>query len=593
MYSRLVKILTLGTVRLGLPADQISGKLPTFGIDNLPDNLGVLPCGTPVAFVVSYQAAINIWLPAFFKDSLATSRVFLIADDKTRIDHLLTDPALQTAYESNQLNIMLTRPQINDEIKHRGIHCIFEELEEKGLDDDHTILWIGSHAWLQELSIAQLQEAANHMRHWSAKRKKPVVFVYLNPPDVGALTTKLGKMFGFFPSVAMLAIDRDWPTLSFERWNSDNGAVFELNLGLNENIETHRLGFNGCRTQGSLQDIIEAPDRDVVIVTQAAVAGQRNIPGNWKILSQAGEGAAAVAGSVAATIVLHAGSINDFGTLTRVVHHLRMTHPRSLKIVVRENDAKLRVSTERALIHLGANLIVYREIGFARLIQMIQDIKHQTFSGELDADFDTALSSYKPDIERGYVAPATFCKTILKTLARTEASGITHTLVQLHILPIIPHLDVINSCTVFRDGDLVTADTESIFVFLFACTETDVDSALERLFTVPVTQLFSSQVTESSTDGIKIILDRLFESSRKGLPNYSTEIQYSTKNLVSFAFNDKPSTTHIHVPARVPLLSSPPLMPSLESGVDFQAPTFQPRTIRRHHRASDHKERAA
>lgn len=593
MYSRLIQIITSGAAKLGLPIGPISEKPHAFGIDQLPDGLGVLPCGTPVAFVVNYQAAINTWLPALFKDSLATGRVFLIADNKTWVNHILTHDTLQTAFASNQLNVMLTRPQIGDEIRHRGIHCILKELEDMGVEAHQTILWMGTHDWLQTLSLEQLQEAASIMRHWSAKRKKPVVFVFLNPPDAGALTTKLAKMFGLFPNVAMLSVDRDWPILSFERWNSDKGAVFELNFGLHENTESRRFGFNGCMSHGSMKEIIEAPDRDVVIVTQAAIAGQRNIPSNWKILSQAGEGAAAVAGSVAATIVLHAGSINDFETLTRVVHHLRMTHPRSLKIVVRENDAKLRVSTERALIHLGANLIVYREIGFARLIQMIRDIKDQTFGGELDADFDTALSGYKPDIERGYVAPAIFCETISKTLVRTELSGITHTLVQLHILPIVPHVDVINACTVFRDGDLVTADAESIFVFLFACAETDVDSALERLFTVPVTQLFSSQVTESSTDGIKIILERLFEASRKGLPNYSTEITHSESNLIAAAFSDSRSPIYANIQARVPLLNSNPLLPSLESISSVQAPTFQPRVIRSQHRAPNNMEQAA
>ena len=416
----------------------------------------------------------------------------------------------------------------------------------------------------------------------------------MNPPDAGVLSKILGKMFGLFPSVAMLSADRHWLTLSLERWESDKGAVFELNFGLVENMTSRRLGFNGCLTHGSMQEIIEAPDKDVVIVTQAAVAGQRNIPGNWKILSHAGEGASAVADSVAATIVLHAGSINDFGTLTRVVHHLRMTHPRSLKIVVRENDAKLRVNTERALLHLGANLIAYREIGFARLIQMIQDIKDQTFTGELDKDYDTALASYKPDMESGYMAPARFCETLFRTLTRTESSGVSHTLVQLHILPIVPHLDAINACHVFRDGDLVTADTESLFVFLFACTETDVDAALARLFTVPVMQLFSSQITDSSADGIKIILARLYEASHKGLPNYSSEIWHPTSPVISAARHPTLSMANSDgVENRLPLLDSNPVLPALECAIDVQAPTFQPRVIRSQYRAPSIVEQAA
>ena len=95
---------------------------------------------------------------------------------------------------------------------------------------------------------------------------------------------------------------------------------------------------------------------------------------------------------------------------------------------------------------------------------------------------------------------------------------------RLNVLAQIPHLDALRACHTSRDGDLFTADHESVYVFLFACREPDVELALNRLFTLPLTQLFSSEATDSSDTGIRAMITPLQESLRKGLFDYSAAL---------------------------------------------------------------------
>jgi hypothetical protein len=200
---------------------------------------------------------------------------------------------------------------------------------------------------------------------------------------------------------------------------------------------------------------------------------------------------------------------------------LRLSRPPTLKIVVRENLGKLRTHSEQALLQLGASVVVYKEVGFSRLLQLLQDINAQSHTRKVHPDYALALDSFMPPRERGYQAPARFCTLVRGMLDRTHDIGLSHSMVRLNMLDQMPHIDALRACNTSRDGDLFTADHEAIYVFLFACREPDVELALQRVFALPLTQLFTSQATDCSAPGIRAMTDQLQETLRKGVPDYS------------------------------------------------------------------------
>ena len=160
-------------------------------------------------------------------------------------------------------------------------------------------------------------------------------------------------------------------------------------------------------------------------------------------------------------------------------------------------------------------------------MQLLQDINAQSHSRKVHPDYEQALDSFMPARERGYQPPAHFCALVRSMLDRTQAIGLSHSLVRLNVLAQIPHLDALRACHTARDGDLFTADHESVYVFLFACREPDVGLALHRLFALPLAQLFSSEAIDCSDTGIRAMTGHLQEALRKGLPDYSALLDHA------------------------------------------------------------------
>lgn len=79
----------------------------------------------------------------------------------------------------------------------------------------------------------------------------------------------LRELCGMTMHIATLCTGADHSTLHFERWNSDSGAVFQTGFGLTLDAQTQQLRYDGSRTQGQGQVLVEAPDQRAVIATRA------------------------------------------------------------------------------------------------------------------------------------------------------------------------------------------------------------------------------------------------------------------------------------------------------------------------------------
>ena len=82
----------------------------------------------------------------------------------------------------------------------------------------------------------------------------------------------------------------------------------------------------------------------------------------------------------------------------------------------------------------------------------------------------------------------------------TKRIHLGHSLVRLPILSRVAQMDALQACLARRFGDIFTADHNSVYLFLFACREPDVSATLDRLFSVPVTELFSSILLSQSPE---------------------------------------------------------------------------------------------
>jgi cellulose biosynthesis protein BcsE len=234
-----------------------------------------------------------------------------------------------------------------------------------------------------------------------------------------------------------------------------------------------------------------------------------------------------------------------------LVYALRSRHGRALKIVVRETQDKLRANLEQALLCLGANSVVYREVGFARMLRLLDELSDTTYARALQPDYERARGGFMPDALRGYLGASAFCDTVEAMLERSSSVGLRHSFLRLSMQSHVAHADAVRACVALRDGDVLTADHDALYVFMFACAETDVDAALGRLFSIPPTELFAAQTQYRSVEGVRNALRDLRVAARQGVPDYSAFRSQRAQPAMPGTSAATPAVTRTDAPSRL------------------------------------------
>ncbi|MBZ0093573.1 MAG: cellulose biosynthesis protein BcsE [Sulfuricellaceae bacterium] len=259
-----------------------------------------------------------------------------------------------------------------------------------------------------------------------------------------------------------------------------------------------------------------AVDEDAVFITRAVLPGKQPPPATWRVVEDFDALGAAVAATAAATIILHYDQSTPLDVLARTVFSLRQSRGIRIKIVVREVNVRMRYSQEQLFMRLGANLVVPPEVGFSRFLSLVGMVQGQIFSRPLQADYETAVAGIALIPERGYLEPQAFIEAVAAAMERVRVLDIQNVLIRLPLAPGLSPLDTLRYCLMKRPGDLCTADEESVYVFLFACRESDVGLTLDRVFRLPVPELFEGEVRYFSPETIRQAMETLTAQAADG-----------------------------------------------------------------------------
>ncbi|BBJ22960.1 hypothetical protein W01_08870 [Candidatus Nitrotoga sp. AM1P] len=411
-------------------------------------------------------------------------------------------------------------------IGRQGANRFFDEIGVCGVTAQHTLLVQEGQAifdWQnQDLFIKQWQA----WKAWAADHHAPILLIIKDIKGAHGFLPLLRALPELVPNLAVLDADCGGGLLTVERW-AGQGKSVHRQFGLKLSAQDKSLSLDGSEMDAREQVVFYAPDQGRVIATAATVAGVKGVPAEWTVVSNLSDMEAVCDNAVAATILLHADGDQEFEVLSRFVHRMRSSHPRSLKIVVRETTNKLRYNNELMLLHLGTNLMVYKEIPFSRVVQVINGMSDQIFSRPVENEYLLAVQAAEPNRIAGYLSPSTFCREVAAMLKRSERIDLGHSLVRLPILSRVAQLDALQACQARRLGDIFTADQNSIYLFLFACRESDVDSTLDRFFSVPVTELFSSHIIEPTPELIWESIGQLRRDNENSpMYDYSSVLQF-------------------------------------------------------------------
>lgn len=548
--------------RLGL---QGLGNLPqavrppaTLGIDGIPEQLAPLPSRLNTAVTGPDGEHFWLWRQQLLRSLKESAPVFVLAASAQEMDHLLAPEDLREAHTAERIQTWIWPSDAQNIVAARQFPDWLAELHTAGLRPQHALFCTNASALLEQLNLLQLDRTSSQWLHWARQRRQPSVWCFPLQPGRSQVRHVVSAMARCFLYAAHLENTLRGEALLLERWDGAHGAVFNSRYGLQ--LAHGLIRADGSVVRGAQARMAQAPDANVVYATAACLLKLRTLPPHWESVADWQTMEASSAHAVGATILLDAGTLEQFDTLAALVHRLRISHPPTLKIVVLEATVKLRTHHELALLALGANEVLYKELRFARVIRRIEDLRDHVYASDVPADYEVALQDFMPVATHGYQAPHAFITMARSMVAQAERHAMDHAMVQLHLLPHVSHTMALREFCGTRYGDLMTADQHSVWLFLFACREIDVDDTLPRLFNMPLNNLFSSQTSYAQLPGIADQLSILTaQDLAHPLPDYGQLMQQQERRRTT-----RTETARAEPPA--------PAMPVHESPV-FSAPS--------------------
>lgn len=227
------------------------------------------------------------------------------------------------------------------------------------------------------------------------------------------------------------------------------------------------------------------------------------------------------------TIVLSLHQQTEVHNLAVQAYRLRHKFGLKFKIVIREMQQCLRYSDESFLSHAGINLIVPSSVRYPRFLSMLETLQKQDVRCTIPNSIDE-LMSLETNVgyeHKGYIHNQPFVSRCHQLIQQYEQTQLQFALIKLSLLPGIDINACLSMCHIKRDGDLITACNDALYVLLSSVRENDVQTALSHIFKLPIMDMFQSNTVYTTTGRIKAQLPEIV--------THAVTIDENAKNLAT------------------------------------------------------------
>lgn len=465
--------------------------------NGLPDGNDVLVPGGMYALVAETPPA-RFPLLACALGSAAQERipcsVMLPSQPKVFLDRVCSAgfPELGQEIETGHLQVFQLQQDFSKKMFRFGPEAFTRELDHFQIPADSLLVFDQADDLLSlhdaNLAIDQLQK----LGAWSRARNVAVLMVFTRGAATASMQASLSSLMDYLSGLARIGILNDGLTIAFDYWQGPLGTVAARSLAL----EVSESGLYRVREPGAVPDesavttgygtdLASAPDDpvqrfftlDEQVMKLADIVG-----GEWKLCTSVLGMIHAAIPFLSPIVFLTFSKDTDLRQLAEAVHTLRLSLSRRARIVVLEITASLRYSNEMLLLRLGTNLIMHRDVPSVRLPLLLETLKGQVFSKDVDINFEAALGSVITPKFRGYVPAATFVRETIAMLGRADMLGIPNTLLVGRPAQERSAQDLIDAVHLSRMGDLLTADDADCFLFLSSCPKASQNAAFDSIF---------------------------------------------------------------------------------------------------------------
>lgn len=381
---------------------------------------------------------------------------------------------------------------------------------------------------LHDLSLALDQ--VDVLGKWLHQRQITALLSFSRVSEADAST--INALMDNLTGIARLGGSRGGLEITFDYWQSPDGTVAAKNYRLNtlDSGLYEAISQNAVPDQGAGEDIESAPEEEAgdhhfFYMDPDLGSVAKVTPGIWQRVDTLLGMMHATRSSRSATAILRFQTDTNLRQLAETVHTLRLGMGRRAHIIVQEKNASLRYQNESLLLRLGVNLIVHKDVATSRMPLMLESLKGQIFSRDVNIDFEEALTSVTPSPLRGYLLPARFAREVNVIVERAGPLNIPYAMIIGQPAAETMMVDVLKRIKLTRTGDLFTADNNFCYIFLNACPQTVLLATVGRIFGGSIETSLADPRFLIQRPEVDLELTALVVAAeRGGLPDYSTLI---------------------------------------------------------------------
>ena len=264
-------------------------------------------------------------------------------------------------------------------------------------------------------------------------------------------------------------------------------------------------------------------DKNIFYINSKIIDNKNLHSDNWVLVNSNKALLEIASKSYSSTLVLSIDKVDEIDELAENIHHIRSTRGEYLKIVIVELKPCIRFSDERLLLACGANVMVHNGTSETHLFSLLESIQNQIYSNILPNNVKLLVDGMKPLRIKGFIPPQEFKDSITTLMSNTllpeDGKGL------LFVFKAVEGLhpkQTLSLCRIRRFGDIVTIDSENIYLFLSSCRLSDRESALRNIFQLPIDSIFKNKAVYSRD---KDIQKHLLPLSSTKFEHYAVEIE--------------------------------------------------------------------
>ena len=448
----------------------------------------------------------------------------------------LGDLKSQGLLATGQFQLFCMQEEFSKKMFRFGAERFVSELEQMEIPDNSYLVFDQADDLISLHDVSLAIEQVDILSKWLAAHRITALLAFLRVSDAHAGT--INALMDYLTGIARLGGEESGLRLGFDYWQSPDGTVaakiFQLTTLANNCYEAtaRHAPAESLGTGESASIEADIPPEESVpsyyyMDPDLGSLGTQ-IPGNWQRVDTLVGMMHATRNKRRAIAIFCYRNDTNLRQLAEAIHTLRINLGRYAQIIVQEKNASLRYQNEALLLRLGVNLVVHRDVQPARMPLMLSSVAGQIFSRDVDINFEAAMASVTSAALRGYQTPTRFVREVETLQERASTLNIPYALIVAKPLPGIEMVQILNQIKLSRPGDLVTADSESCFLFFNACQQSVVLTTMERLLGGPVESVFSEVRFQVSKEDITNELSGLVRNAELGMAaDYTSAIHAS------------------------------------------------------------------